>query len=34
MSAENHKETPQMGEAVVLGGDNEELMQSEEVRIS
>ena len=34
MSAENHKETPQMGEAVVLRGDNEELMQSEEVRIS
>lgn len=34
MSAANHKEKPQMGEALVLRGDNEELMQSEEVRIS
>lgn len=34
MSAANHKEKPQMGEALVLRGDNEELMQIEEVRIS
>ena len=34
MSAANHKEKPQMGEALVLRGDNEELMQSEDVRIS